>query len=112
MDKGDFHNVGQRQDQLLSSGSEIQLPYPGVCGRCHVLVRPNDRYINDEAICTAVAGMLAAVGLDVDLVTVPVSNYWTELRDDKFDMYMLGWSPGTFDAEHPIRFLMFSSHQG
>ena len=67
---------------------------------------PNDRYINDEAICTAVAGMLAAVGLDVDLVTVPVSNYWTELRDDKFDMYMLGWSPGTFDAEHPIRFLM------
>jgi len=20
-------------------------------------------------------------------------------------MYMLGWSPGTFDAEHPIRFL-------
>ena len=21
-------------------------------------------------------------------------------------MYMLGWSPGTFDAEHPIRFLL------
>ena len=33
-------------------------------------------------------------------------NYWGELREDKFDMYMLGWSPGTFDAEHPIRFLM------
>ena len=67
---------------------------------------PNDRYINDESICTAAAAMLAAVGLKADLVTLPVSNYWSELRDDKFDMYMLGWSPGTFDAEHPIRFLM------
>ncbi|MEM9852101.1 MAG: ABC transporter substrate-binding protein, partial [Pseudomonadota bacterium] len=28
-----------------------------------------------------------------------------ELRADNFDMYLLGWSPGTFDAEHPIRFL-------
>ena len=67
---------------------------------------PNDRYINDEPICTAAASMLAAVGLKADLVTMPVSNYWSELREDKFDMYMLGWSPGTFDAEHPIRFLM------
>ncbi len=67
---------------------------------------PNDRYINDEPICTAAAGMLAAVGLKADLATMPVSNYWSELREDKFDMYMLGWSPGTFDAEHPIRFLM------
>lgn len=69
---------------------------------------PNDRYVNDEAICTAVVSMLAKLGLDVTLDAVPVSQYWTELRDGKFDMYLLGWSPGTFDAEHPIRFLMHS----
>lgn len=67
---------------------------------------PNDRYVNDEAICTAVVSMLAKIGLDVTLDAVPVSQYWTELREGKFDMYLLGWSPGTFDAEHPIRFLM------
>ena len=67
---------------------------------------PNDRYINDEAICTATVGMLAQVGLKAEMATMPASNYWPELREDKFDMYMLGWSPGTFDAEHPIRFLM------
>ncbi|MEQ8966838.1 MAG: ABC transporter substrate-binding protein [Azospirillaceae bacterium] len=67
---------------------------------------PNDRYINDEPICVAVAGMLERVGLEVDLQTMPVAQYWPELREDRFDMYMLGWSPGTFDAEHPIRFLM------
>jgi len=27
------------------------------------------------------------------------------MREDNFDMYLLGWSPGTFDAEHPLRFL-------
>lgn len=66
---------------------------------------PNDRYINDEAICKAAASMMAKVGLNAKLTSMPVRNYWPELREDKFDMYLLGWSPGTFDAEHPIRFL-------
>ena len=67
---------------------------------------PNDRYINDEAICKAAASMFAKVGLNAKLTSMPVRNYWPELREDKFDMYLLGWSPGTFDAEHPIRFLV------
>ena len=66
---------------------------------------PNDRYINDEAVCKAAASMLAKVGLQAKLTSMPVRNYWPELREGKFDMYLLGWSPGTFDAEHPIRFL-------
>ncbi|WP_349367778.1 ABC transporter substrate-binding protein [Salinarimonas sp.] len=69
------------------------------------LMCPNDRYINDEAVCRAVASMLARVGIDAELTAMPVRNYWEELRADNFDMYLLGWSPGTFDAEHPIRFL-------
>ncbi|MEM9430695.1 MAG: ABC transporter substrate-binding protein, partial [Pseudomonadota bacterium] len=66
---------------------------------------PNDRYLNDEAVCQAVTSMLAQVGLTAELDAMPVQNYWPELRADNFDMYLLGWSPGTFDAEHPIRFL-------
>ncbi|MEL7459709.1 MAG: ABC transporter substrate-binding protein [Pseudomonadota bacterium] len=66
---------------------------------------PNDRYINDEALCRAAASMFAAVGLDAELSTGPVRDYWPQLREDDFDMYLLGWSPGTFDMEHPIRFL-------
>ncbi len=67
---------------------------------------PNDRYINDEAICTAAVAMLQQIGVDASLDAVPVSVYWDELRQGDFDMYLLGWSPGTFDAEHPIRFLL------
>lgn len=66
---------------------------------------PNDRYINDESICKAAASMMAKVGLNAKLTSMPVRNYWPELREDNFDMYLLGWSPGTFDAEHPMRFL-------
>ncbi|WP_417524894.1 ABC transporter substrate-binding protein [Marinovum sp.] len=67
---------------------------------------PNDRYLNDESVCQAVTGMLAQVGLKASLDAMPVNNYWPELRADNYDMYLLGWSPGTFDAEHPIRFLV------
>ncbi|WP_370399455.1 ABC transporter substrate-binding protein [Sulfitobacter sp. JB4-11] len=66
---------------------------------------PNDRYLNDESVCQAVTGMLAQVGMRATLDAMPVQNYWPELRADNYDMYLLGWSPGTFDAEHPIRFL-------
>ncbi|WP_112320655.1 ABC transporter substrate-binding protein [Oceanibium sediminis] len=67
---------------------------------------PNDRYINDAAVCQAITGMLAQVGIDAQLDAMPVANYWPELRADNFDMFLLGWSPGgAFDAEHPVRFL-------
>ena len=69
-------------------------------------VCPNDRYINDEAICKAITTMFAKHGIEAELQTMPVRNYWPELREGNFDMYLLGWSPGTFDAEHPIRFLL------
>ena len=67
---------------------------------------PNDRYLNDEAVCQAVVSMLAQIGVKAELDAMPVRTYWPELRKDAFDMYLLGWSPGTFDAEHPIRFLV------
>ncbi|MFT6225256.1 MAG: peptide/nickel transport system substrate-binding protein [Paracoccaceae bacterium] len=66
----------------------------------------NDRYLNDESVCQAVVAMLAQIGVTAELEAMPVRNYWTELRADNYDMYLLGWSPGTFDAEHPIRFLV------
>ncbi|MEM1399024.1 MAG: ABC transporter substrate-binding protein [Pseudomonadota bacterium] len=75
------------------------------------LMCPNDRYINDEEICIALTGMLAQVGITAKLDAMPVNNYWPELRADNFDMYLLGWSPGTFDAEHPIRFLLSTPNE-
>ncbi|MGJ8547157.1 MAG: ABC transporter substrate-binding protein [Sulfitobacter sp.] len=71
----------------------------------------NDRYLNDEAVCQAVTGMLAQVGIKASLDAMPVNNYWPEMRAGNFDMFLLGWSPGTFDAEHPIRFLVATPNE-
>lgn len=69
----------------------------------------NDRYLNDESVCQAITAMLAQVGIRAELEALPTRNYWPELREGAFDLYLVGWSPGTFDAEHPIRFLVASS---
>ncbi|MEM9716736.1 MAG: ABC transporter substrate-binding protein [Pseudomonadota bacterium] len=72
---------------------------------------PNNRYLNDEAVCQAVISMLAQIGLEAELDAMPVNNYWPELREDNYDMYLLGWSPGTFDHEHPVRFLVTTPNE-
>ena len=91
-------------DPERAKGLLTEAGYPN--GFSFGLKCPNDRYINDEALCRAAASMFAAVGLNAELSTGPVRDYWPQLREDAFDMYLLGWSPGTFDMEHPIRFLL------
>ena len=61
---------------------------------------PNDRYVNDEAICQAVVGMLARIGAKVDLLAEPKSKYFARLAaaggfDTSF--YLQGWTPSTLE---------------
>jgi peptide/nickel transport system substrate-binding protein len=103
----DLHDARPEHDPDRARELLAEAGYPD--GFSFELSCPNDRYLNDEAVCQAIVGMLAQVGMDATLDAMPVSNYWPELRADDFDMYLLGWSPGTFDAEHPIRFLVHSA---
>lgn len=62
---------------------------------------PNDRYVNDEAICQAVVAMLARVGVKVDLLAQPKAKYFAKvLVSGGYDtsFYLLGWTPGSFDS--------------
>ncbi|MDD7911795.1 ABC transporter substrate-binding protein [Pseudovibrio exalbescens] len=62
---------------------------------------PNDRYVNDEAICQAVASFLARVGIKVDLNAQPKAQYFAKiLASGGYDtsFYLLGWTPGSFDS--------------
>jgi peptide/nickel transport system substrate-binding protein len=58
---------------------------------------PNDRYVNDEKICEAVAKYLAKVGLKVTLDVKPKSIFFDELSDYKHRFYLIGWFDGSFD---------------
>ena len=60
---------------------------------------PKNRYLNDEAICRAVAGMLAKIGITVDLAIAPMGEHIAKLRERRTDFYMLGWA--TTDVRFP-----------
>lgn len=70
---------------------------------------PNNRYVNDERICQAVVGMLAKVGVKVDLLAQPKSKYFGKvLAQNNYDtsFYLLGWTPGSIDAHNVLQNLL------
>ncbi len=65
---------------------------------------PNDRYVNDEAICTAVVSMLARIGVRVTLAAQTRARFFAEVNAPRFNtsFYMLGWSPATADVHNTL----------
>jgi peptide/nickel transport system substrate-binding protein len=63
---------------------------------------PNNRYINDEEICIALAGMWAQLKVKVRVNGMPRSLFFPKL--EKFDttLYLLGWGGAVTDAETTI----------
>ena len=67
---------------------------------------PNDRYINDEGICQATVGMLAQIGITVNLDAKPKAQHFPLIVNDQTDFYMLGWGVPTYDSEYIFNFLV------
>ncbi len=70
---------------------------------------PNDRYVNDEQICQAVVGMLARVGVKVDLNAEPKSKFFASISaaggyDSSF--YLLGWTPTTLESYNVFQYII------
>jgi peptide/nickel transport system substrate-binding protein len=59
---------------------------------------PNNRYVNDEKICQALAAMWAQVGVKVAVNAMPRANYFPKLEKLDTSLYMLGWGGGATDA--------------
>jgi len=70
---------------------------------------PNDRYINDEGICQAVVGMMAQVGITVNLDAKPKAQHFPLISNRTTDFYMLGWGVPTYDSEYIFNFLVHTS---
>jgi peptide/nickel transport system substrate-binding protein len=69
---------------------------------------PNDRYVNDEQICQAVAAMLARIGVKINLVAETKSKYFAKILARDTSFYLLGWTPGSLDAHNSMFNLMAS----
>ena len=69
---------------------------------------PNDRYINDEAICRAAAAMLGGIGIRVSVAARPMREHFPRIRNKETDFYMLGWGTTTSDSLYPLSYLIRS----
>ena len=59
---------------------------------------PNNRYVNDEKICQALAAMWSQVGVNTKVNTMPRAVYFPKLEKNDTSLYMLGWGGATIDA--------------
>jgi peptide/nickel transport system substrate-binding protein len=70
---------------------------------------PNDRYVNDAAICQAVVGMLARIGVKINLLAQPKAQYFAKVLKQggyQTSFYLLGWTPSTMDSHNVLYDIM------
>src|ERR1700749_3969229 len=70
---------------------------------------PNDRYVNDGAICQAVVGMLARIGVKVNLLAQPKAQYFAKVLKPggyQTSFFLLGWTPATMDSQNVLHDIM------
>ncbi len=60
---------------------------------------PNDRYVNDQAICVAAAAMLGRVGVKVRVDARPKVIFFQKVERLDTSFYLLGWGGGTTDPQ-------------
>ena len=79
-----------------------QAGYPD--GFALTLDAPNDRYANDDQLAQALAQMLARVGIQTKVETMPASVYFAKARAGEFSFALLGW--GSFSGDLALRALL------
>jgi peptide/nickel transport system substrate-binding protein len=60
---------------------------------------PNNRYINDERLCIALASMWSKINVKVRVNAMPRTTYFPKLEKLDTSLYMLGWGGSITDAE-------------
>ena len=73
---------------------------------------PNNRYINDEEICQALAVMWSKIGVRLRVNAMPRSTYFPKLQRLDTSMYLLGWGGAITDAETTLTPLLRTRGEG
>ncbi len=71
---------------------------------------PNDRYVMDEQVCTAISAMLAKIGVKLDVYARTKVKFFADVGypNYKLSFSLQGWTPGTYDA-HNVFYTLLSS---
>jgi peptide/nickel transport system substrate-binding protein len=80
--------------------------YPAGFG--FTLTCPNNRYINDEKICTALAAMWARVGLEVKVDAMPRALFFPKALKLDVSAFIWGWGGDAADAIFTLKPVLHS----
>ena len=61
------------------------------------LACPNNRYVNDERICTALAAMFAKIGVTVRVNAMPRAQFFQKVDQFDHSMHLYGWGGAATD---------------
>ena len=70
------------------------------------MMAPNNRYVKEDKIAEAVAGMLAKIKIKINLKTMPMAQYWPKFDERAADIMMIGWHSDTEDSSNFTEFLL------
>lgn len=97
-------DVEKARALLKEAGYENSLDFTLDC--------PNNRYINDEAICQAIVAMWAKAGVNAKLNAMPRATYFPKVQSYDTSAYLFGWGVPTFDALYTLQSLIKSKGEG
>ena len=83
LESHDAYDTAQARRLLAEAG------YPS--GFKVTLDCPNNRLVNDERICIAVAAMLAKVGIRVDVSAMPRATFFPKVRNRDTSFFLFSW---------------------
>jgi len=103
MEKRPPYDVAAAKKLLAEAG------YPSGFG--FTITCPNNRYINDEKICTALAAMWARAGLDVKVEAMPRAQFFPKALKLDVSAFIWGWGSDAPDAIFTLKPVLHSRDQ-
>jgi peptide/nickel transport system substrate-binding protein len=67
---------------------------------------PNNRYVNDAKIAQAIAQMLARIGIETAVQTMPKNVYFPRASKLEFSFILVGWGAGSGEPSSPLGALL------
>jgi peptide/nickel transport system substrate-binding protein len=72
---------------------------------------PNNRYVNDEKICQALAAMWTQIGVTTSVTAMPRATYFPKLEKRDTSLYMLGWGGAALDPIFILQPVLHTSNK-
>ncbi|MEM8915176.1 MAG: ABC transporter substrate-binding protein [Pseudomonadota bacterium] len=98
-------DLDQRLSVDLEGATELLAEAGYEAGFATTLHCPAEGYQGSDAICLAIMGMMAQVGIDVTIRRRPMDDHFALLREGRASFFLLPWSTTTFDSRQALEAL-------